>query len=119
MQGNRNVLCFHVPGTLSANLDIRWAAAFDGRIKHISAVASNDSDATLMVGVSTDTDEILAASTIGDSQVPKEFDADDWASTNTTAAFSKSEVLVLTIDYDGSTGTAANDLTIVITLLEG
>lgn len=119
MQGNRNVLCFHVPGTLSANLDIRWKAAFDGRIKHISAVASNDSDATLMVGVSTDTDEILAAATIGDSQVPVEKTCANWASTNPTAAFSKGETLVLTVDYDGSSGTAADDLTIVITLLEG
>ncbi len=119
MQGHRNVLCFHVPGTLSANLDIRWAAAFDGRVKHISAVTSNDSDATMIFGVSTDTDEILASTTIGDSGIPSEFDHDDWASTNPTAEFSKGEVLVLTVDYDGSSGTAADDLTVVITLLEG
>jgi hypothetical protein len=119
MQGNRNVLCFHVPGTLSANLDIRWTAAFDGRVKHISAVASNDSDATLAVGVSGDTDEILAATTIGDSQVPQEFDQDSWASTNPTADFGKGETLVISVDFDGSSGTAANDLTVVMTLLEG
>jgi hypothetical protein len=119
MQGNRNVLCFHVPGTLSANIVAKWAAAFDGRVKHISAVASNDSDATMIFGVSTDTDEILASTTIGDSGTPSEFDVDDWASTNPTADFSKGEILVLTVDYDGSAGTAADDLTVVITLLEG
>ncbi|MGD2079028.1 MAG: hypothetical protein PVH18_11640 [Chloroflexota bacterium] len=119
MQGNRNVLCFHVPGTLAANLDIRWTACADGRIKHISAVASNDSDATIIVGDSGDTNEYLTSSTIGDSQVPKEFDVDDWASTNPTASFKKGDVIVVTIDYDGAGGTAADDLTLVITTLEG
>ena len=119
MQGNRNVLCFHVPGTLTANLDIRWKAAFDGRVKHVSAVTSNDSDATITLGVSTDTDEILASTTIGDSQVPVEKTAANWASTNETGEFVKGETLVLTVDYDGATGTAGDDLTVVITLLEG
>jgi len=119
MQGNRNVLCFHVPGTLTANLNIRWTACFDGRIKHISAVASNDSDATLIAGDSGDTNEYLAAATIGDSNVPVEFDVDNWASTNTLAAFKKGDVLVFTLDYDGAGGTAADDFTMVVTLLEG
>ena len=119
MQGNRNVLCFHVPGTLAANLDIRWSAAFDGRVKHISAVGSNANDGLLTFGVSGDTDEILASASIGDSQVPVEFDVDNWATTNPTAEFSKGEVLVVTLDYDGAGGTATDDFTLVITLLEG
>ena len=119
MQNARNVLCFHVPGAMTADLDIRWAAAYDGRAKHISAVTSNDSDATIAFGVSTDTDEILAASTIGDSQTPVEKTAANWATTNSSGQFSKGEVLVLTVDYDGSSGTAGEDLTVVITLLEG
>jgi len=119
MQGNRNVLCFHVPGTLAANIVAKWTAAFDGRVKHISAVASNDSDATMIFGVSTDTDEILASATIGDSGVPVEKSVSNWATTNPTGEFSKGEILVLTVDYDGSAGSAADDLTVVITLLEG
>ena len=119
MQGLTNVLCFHVPGTLSANLNIRWTVARDCRIKHISAVTSNDSDATLAVGISSDTDSILAATTIGDSGTPDEFTSSNWASTNTTAALAKGDIAVLTVDYDGSSGTAGQNLTIVITLLEG
>ena len=119
MQGLSNVLCFHVPGTLTANLDIRWKAARDGRVKHVSAVTSNDSDATITLGVSTDTDEILASTTIGDSQVPVEKTQSDFASTNETGAYSKGETLVLTVDYDGSSGTAGQNLTVVITTLEG
>lgn len=119
MQGNRNVYCFHVPGTLAANLNIRWTACADGRIKHISAVASNDSDATLIAGDSGDTNEYLASAVIGDSGVPVEFDVDNWASTNPTASFKKGDVIVLTLDYDGAGGTAADDATIVVTTLEG
>lgn len=109
----------HVPGALTANLDIRINVPVDCRINRISAVASNDSDATLAVGDSGDEDEILTATAIGDSQTPVVFDEDDWASTNETAELSKGDILVLTIDYDGATGTAAQDLTIDIDFLEG
>jgi hypothetical protein len=119
MQGHRFQQTVHVPGTLTANLDIRMKIPFDCRLKHISAVASNDSDATLAVGVSTDTDSILAAAAIGDSQVPVEKSASDWASTNASGVLSKGDILVLTLDYDGASGTAAADLTVVLTFLEG
>lgn len=119
MQGHRNIYSFHVPGTLTANLVISWTACADGRIKHISAVASNDSDATLMAGDSGDTNEYLAAAVIGDSGVPVEFTSANWATTNPTAAFKKGDVLVFTLDFDGSSGTAADDFTMVVTTLEG
>lgn len=119
MQGHRFQQTVHVPGTLTADLDIRMTVAFDCRLKHVSAVASNDSDATLAVGVSTDTDRILAAAAIGDSQVPVEKTVSDWASTNATGALSKGDILVLTLDHDGASGTAAADVTVVLTFLEG
>ena len=81
--------------------------------------ASNDSDATLMLGISTDTNSILAAAVIGDSSVPVEKTVANFATTNTTGKLSKDEILVLTVDYDGSAGTAAADLSVLITLLEG
>ena len=119
MQNARNVLTFHVPGTLSANIVITWTAAFDGRVKHISACGSNANDGLLIFGISTDTNEILASASIGDSGTPVEFDKDDWATTNPTAEFSKGEILVATLDFDGAGGTATDDFTLVITLLEG
>ncbi len=119
MLGNHIVWSFHVPGTLAANVDVRFAVPVDCRLVHVSAVASNDSDATMTIGDSSDTDSILASTTIGDSGVPAAFDRDDWASTNETAEFAKGDVAVLTVDFDGSSGTAAADLTVVITALEG
>jgi hypothetical protein len=119
MLGNHISWSFHVPGTLAANVGVRFAVPVDCRVVHISAVASNDSDATMMVGVSADTDSILAATAIGDSGVPAVFERGDWASANETAELAKGDIAVLSVDYDGSSGTAAADLTVVLTALEG
>lgn len=119
MQGHRLVLPFHVPGTLTANIVITFVMPFDGRVMHVGACSSNDSDATLMMGISTDTDSILAAAVIGDSSVPVEKTRANFATANPTGALSKGEILVITVDYDGAAGTAADDLTVVLTLLEG
>lgn len=119
MQGHLNTYAFHLHGTLAANAVITWTAPAEGRIKEISAGASNDSDATLMAGDAADTNEYLAAAVIGDSGTPVVFDVDDWATTNPTAKFRKGDVIVLTLDFDGSAGTAGQDVTIIVTTLEG
>jgi hypothetical protein len=106
---------FHVPEALAANLNLRWLVPVSCHVTHISAVASNDSDATMTFGISTDTDSILASTVIGDSGVPVEFESGDWAVTNEEAALVNGQIAVLIVDYDGSAGTAAADLTIIIT----
>jgi hypothetical protein len=119
MQGHRFIQTIHIPGTLAADINVRWKLPFDCRLKHISAVASNNSDATLAVGDSGDIDAILAASAIGDGNTPAQFDAGDWAAANPTAALGKGDVLVYTLDFDGDSGTAAQNVTVVATFLEG
>ena len=112
------IYTWHIPGTLAADIAIKFTAFVNMTIQHISAVASNDSDATLKVGTSSDDDEFLAAATIGDSGSPKEFDRDDFVG----AQFPRIEdgdVVVLTLDYDGAAGTAAQNVTIVMTCAEG
>jgi len=119
MQGHRNLISFHVPGTLAANLAIIWTAPFDGRIKKVSSVASNNSDALLEVGTTSDADYYFASHTVGDSSVPSVKTRADFASTTVDGSFDEGDVLKLTVDYDGAAGTAANDLTIVLAILEG
>lgn len=114
-------LTWHIPGTLAANIDIRYTAPSNCTLIHVSAVASNDSDATLNIGTSGSLSEFLAASTIGDSATPVEFEWADFA-TYTNKAYPRIEdgdVVVFTLDYDGDGGTAAQDVTIVATFLEG
>jgi hypothetical protein len=118
-------IAFHVPGTLGANLSIKWTAPFDCTLLHVSAVASNDSDATLKIGDSSDDDEYLTSCTIGDSGTPVEKDGNDFVDTsgNTHALYYprivKGTIVAIALDYDGSSGTAAADFTIVLTLAEG
>jgi len=109
---------FHVPGTLAANITPKFTAPFNYTIIHVSAVASNDSDATLKIGTSADDDIFLAAATIGDSGTPKEFDRDDFIGTQYPRV-ADGDIFVITLDFDGSAGTAAQNVTIVITCLEG
>ena len=116
---------YHITGTLSANVNIRFTAPCDCTLLHASAVASNDSDATIIIGDSSDTDEYLQSSTIGDSNTPVEFDGDDWYDTDGNQPgiyyphISDGTIVVITVDYDGASGTAANDLTLVLTFAEG
>jgi hypothetical protein len=116
---------FHVPGTLGANLTIKWTAPFDCTLLHVSAVGSNANDGLLTVGDSADADEYLTSSSIGDSGVPAEFDGDDFVDTsgNTHHLYYPrivaGTIVAIALDYDGSSGTATDDFTIVLTLAEG
>ena len=114
---------FHIPGTLAADVNIRWTAPFACQLIHVGAVGSNANDAELTVGTSADTDGYIAAFAIGDSNTPVEKEA----LTEFAGALADSQyphiadgtILVLTLDHDGDGGTAAADVTIVLTFTEG
>ena len=116
---------YHVPGTLTANITITFTAPFDCTLLHVSACASNDSAALLTIGDSDDGDEFLTSSEIGDSGTPVEFDGDDFVDTSGNShnryypRIADGTVVIITLDYDGDGGTAADDFTIVLTFAEG
>jgi hypothetical protein len=114
---------FHIPGTLTANINIRWCAPFDCQLVHVQAVGSNANDATLAVGSSADTDGYITAFAIGDSNTPVEKEAladfDGALADSQYPHISDGTIVVLTLDYDGAAGTAAQDVTIVLTFTEG
>jgi len=116
-------LTYHLHGTLAADASIRWIAPFDCQLIHVAAVASNDSDATLKVGSSADDDGYLTADTIGDSGTPKEWDRDDMDGALTTAGqyphISDGTIVLFTLDHDGSSGTAGQNVSIQATFTEG
>lgn len=115
----------HVAGTLSADLNIRYTAPCDCTLLHVSAVASNDSDALLTIGDSVDPDEYVTSAVIGDSAVPAEFDGDDFVDTSGdthTRYYPRivdGTVVVIALDHDGDGGTAAQNVTILLTFAEG
>lgn len=108
---------FHFPGTMAANAIMRFTIPFDAQLVHVSAVASNNSDATLKIGDSLDDDKILVAVAIGDSGTPATFTSANWAVTNPNGYYSLGDIAVFTLDYDGAAGTAAQNVTIVATLV--
>ena len=119
MQGNKIVKTFHFTGTLAADVNIRFTVESTMHLIHTSSVASNDSDATLAIGISTDTDSILTAATIGDSNTPVEKTPSDFSTVNATGLLNDGDIFVATLDYDGASGTAAQDVTLVFTFTEG
>ncbi len=125
MQGNKNTALIHIPGTLAANIAVQWLIEANCTLLHVSAVASNNSDATLEIGLSTDQNGFLVAVVIGDSDVPAEFKLADWDGALITDAGNEyprllvGEIITVDLDYDGSAGTAAANVTIVLTFLEG
>ena len=118
-------IAFSVQGALGADLAITFTVPSDCQLVHVSAVASNDSDALLTIGDSDDADEYLASTVIGDSDVPKEFDGADFLDTAGDAhgryypRIVDGTVVAIALDYDGASGTAAEDFTIVLTFAEG
>ena len=111
-------VAFHIPGSMSANGSIVWTAYRDCTLLHVSAGGSNANDATLMIGTTSDTDAYMSATAIGDSKTPVEFDKDDFIGDEHPHIVDGTKV-ELTIDYDGASGTAVDDLTIVMTFSEG
>ena len=116
---------FHVPGTLTANLSLKWTAPCDCTLLHVSAVGSNANNGLITIGDSADADEYLAAASIGDSGTPAEFDGDDFVDTsgNTHSCYYPrivaGTIIAVALDYDGSNGTATDDFTLVMTFAEG
>jgi hypothetical protein len=109
---------YHIPGTLAANITIYFTVPFDCQLVHVSAVASNDSDATLILGPSTDTDGYLESCTIGDSAVPVEKGRSNFVG-GEYPHIADGTIFVATLDFDGAGGTAAQNVTLVLTFTEG
>ncbi len=108
----------YIPGTLAANHVLEFTAPFDMQLVHAQAQGSNANDATLMLGKSTDTDAYMAATAVGDSDVPVEYDRNDFIGTQ-FPHISKGDIVVITIDFDGAAGTAVANLVVVLTFTEG
>jgi hypothetical protein len=121
-------LSFHVPGSLAADLDIKWTAPFDCTLLHVSAVSSDADAAGLEIGDSADADEYLTKASCGVSGTPVEFDGDDFVDTsgNTHNRYYprivKGTIIAIAVDYNyngGGGASASADLTIVLTFAEG
>ena len=115
---------FCIPGTLSADLDIRFAMPDDATLIHVSACARLAAGAGLQIGTPTDADAYLANATTGTGNVPAEYDFDGFVTYAASRSFprlSAGDVLVISVDYDYNGGDApapSVDVTIVLTFAD-
>lgn len=115
---NHIVIPVHLHGTLGANASGRFSLPFGALLEAVESVASNDSDATLKVGTTSDDDAYLTAHTIGDSEVPVTKKAADFVGAQ-APYLTAGTVLEWTLDFDGSAGTAAQNVTLLFIFAEG
>jgi len=118
MIGTKFTQSFHIPGTLAANVSMYYTVPADCQLIHVSANGSNANDGLLDIGPSTDTDGYLDGVSIGDSNVPAEFDQDDFVG-DEFPHIVDGTIVVISLDYDGAGGTATHDFTLVLTFTEG
>lgn len=117
MAGERRIMFNdYFDGTLAANVtryvEFPWPVTFEAAM----AVASNDSSATLAIaGASTMS---IAAQVIGDSGDPAIIKPTA-AEKASTAGEPANSLITITLDYDGSSGTAAENVHLLIWFLTG
>jgi len=108
-----------VPGTLSAAVQYVSTIPSPCTIQHVSMSQSNAGNARVKIGNSDNDDCYLEYTNLGVSGTPVELSAlADWIG-SARPHLSKDEILKIYIDHDGDGGTAADDLTMVITFTEG
>ncbi|MBN1537541.1 MAG: hypothetical protein JW908_12460 [Anaerolineales bacterium] len=111
----------HIPGTLGADLDIRFTLPCDAQLLHVSAVGSNTSAAGITLGNSDTAAAYMAKKAVGVSGSPLEFDRDDFLDSQ-FPHISQGTVFVAALDHDfngGGSASASADITLVCTFSEG
>jgi hypothetical protein len=119
MLGNHISIPFHLHGTLAANATMRWQAPYTCHLRGVQAVGSNTNDATLKVGTPADDDKFFTAFAIGDTGVPVVKTIANFASTALNGQLAEGDILLFTLDFDGNSGTAAANVSIIADLTEG
>ena len=112
---------FHVPGTLAADVNIRYTVPCDCQLLHVSAVNSTSYAGGLELGNSGDADAYLAKCNIGVSNTPVEKARSDFVG-GQYPHISDGTIIVITLDYNYNGGGSANasaNFTIVLTFSEG
>ena len=121
MQGNKYSVTISSGDALGSNTTFAFQLRGAATLLEISACGSNAHDATFTFGTAADPNGIVEAITFGDSSVPTIFGRDDWTGDLYTDTdninfyhIADNTVLHLVIDYDGSSGTAVQDLCFIL-----
>ncbi len=123
MDGMRFVVSVHLHGTLAANAQGAFSLPCGATLVEVSAVGSNANDATLQVGTSASAAGVKAATAIGDSSVPVVWGPSAFGGALCDQVsgphFADGTIMTWLLDFDGAAGTAAQNVGLLFTFLEG
>lgn len=118
MTGYEFPIFYQGVGAAAADIQMVFEAPNDMQLVKVSVSGSNANDATIKIGTTDDDDLYMVAKAFGDSDVPAEYDRDDFVGSQYPVA-SEGAIVKVTVDFDGAGGTAVNDPTILLTFLVG
>jgi hypothetical protein len=117
MAGERRILFNdYFDSTLGANVVRYFEAPFPVTFEKAKCWASNDSSATLAISGASKMS--IAAQVIGDSADPRTIEPTA-AEKASTAGEPADSLITITLDYDGTSGTAAENVHLLIWFLTG
>lgn len=119
MQGTFFTVSYHTAGTLAANHSFAFKLPMDAQLIFVSAVGSNANNGILDVGTSSDGDAYISNLDVGDSSTPALADEEGDFESDVYPHITKGTIIVAALDYDGGSGTAVNDFTLVLGFTEG
>ena len=108
-----------VPGTLSAPVQYTATMPSACTIQQVSMVQSNAGNGRAKMGLSTDDDTFLIYTEMGQTNVPVVLEDEADFRSSVRPHLAAGDILKFYIDHDGASGTAADDVTVVITFTEG
>lgn len=128
MQGEKFAVSYHLAGTLAANHTITFKFPFAVTFIGLSVGAQNANDATVTFGTTADPDGYMTAQAVGDSGTPNLYDKDDLDGALLPSDhvdgvdnlhIAAETAITFVVDFDGSAGTAAQQLTLNAYFVEG
>ena len=119
MLGTFFTVSYHTAGTLAANHSFKFKLPFDAQLIFVSAVGSNANNGILDVGDSADGEAYVKDMDIGDSGTPALADEPGDFVGDNYPHITKGTIIAAALDYDGASGTAAADFTLVLGFTEG
>jgi len=108
-----------VPGTLTGPIQYTAKVPSACTIQHVSMCQSNAGAGRVKIGLSTDDDIFLTYTNMGVSGTPVELACAVDFRNDVLPHLTAGDILKLYCDHDGAGGTAADDVTIVLTFTEG
>jgi hypothetical protein len=119
MQGTRFVVSYHTAGTLAANHSFIFKVPFDCQLISVSAANTAATDAILDVGKTGALEAYVKDMACGDSSVAAILDEEGDFEGDVFPHIDAGTNIIATLDYDGASGTAAANFTLVLVFTEG